>query len=130
MNRIKKIIGPYLEKDKNVLMAFLFGSEAKGLASGESDIDIAVYLKREGRKEEAVLWNKLEELLHRDVDLVILNRAPATISWSAIKRRIPLAIKDKGLFLDFMLDVSREAEDFIDFNLDTWRRKNALAQRG
>ena len=127
MNRVVEIVKPYLEKNRNVLLAFLFGSEAKGLASSNSDIDIAVYLKREDRKIEATLWNKTEELLHREVDLIVLNRAPATISWSAIKKGIPLTIKDRRLFLDFMLDVSREAEDFIDFNLDTWRRKNALA---
>ena len=83
-------------------------------------------LKREDMKDEAVLWGRLERLLHKEVDLVILNRAPVTICWSAIKRGIPLTIKSRQLFLNFMLDVSREAEDFIDFNLDTRRRKNAL----
>ena len=45
------------------------------------------------------------------VDLLILNRAPATKA-AAIIRGAPLVIKNRDTYLKFMLAVTREAEDF------------------
>lgn len=127
-SKIIESLKEYFENSANVLMAFLFGSLAKNMQCSESDVDIAVYLKDEGKWEK--VWNDVEDILNKDIDLVILNNARATIAWSAIKRGIPLSIKDRKLFIEFMLEVSREAEDFIDFNLDAWKRKYAFAKRG
>ncbi|EGD50225.1 DNA polymerase beta domain protein region [Thermoanaerobacter ethanolicus JW 200] len=66
-------------------MAFLFGSVAKGKATKESDIDIAVYLKEYDEKFVYGLWNELEDLLKRDVDLIVLNIANATVAWEALR---------------------------------------------
>jgi len=92
----------------------------------ESDIDIALYLKNKDNRLENKIQNGLERLLKKEVDLIILNRAPSILAWNIIRKGIPLTIKDRGVYLDFMLEVSREAEDLIDFNLDTWRKKYAL----
>jgi hypothetical protein len=45
---------------------------------------------------------------------VVLNRAPANIAASCISGE-PLVIKDRGLFIDFMLRIMRYAEDYSDF---------------
>ncbi|RKY58179.1 MAG: nucleotidyltransferase domain-containing protein, partial [Candidatus Latescibacterota bacterium] len=50
-------------------------------------------------------------LLKKEVELVVLNRVPATVSASAI-RGIPIVINDWGLYLDFMEVVTSEAMDF------------------
>ena len=126
-DEIRNILKPYLEKRKEVLMAFLFGSVAQEKYCQESDIDLAVYLKEETRVDK--LWNVLEGLLHREVDLVVLNRAPATLSWSVLRKGVPIVIKNRSLFLDFLINVSTEAEDFIEFNFDTWRMKNAHREK-
>ena len=120
----------YCERESEILFGFLFGSLAAELTSQESDIDIAIYLKKEGSKLENKIQADLESILKKEVDLIILNRCPATIAWTALRKGIPLTIEDRGLYLDFMLEVSSEAEDFIDFNLDTYRRKNALGKAG
>lgn len=108
-------------KDKDcVLMAFLFGSAAKGKQTKESDIDIAVYLKNYDESMVYSLWNQLEDLLKRDVDLIILNNANATIAWEAIRGQ-KIVIKDEQLYINYMLDVSREAEDFRNVVYDIYR---------
>lgn len=125
-DQLVTVLKPYFEKERDILFSFLFGSRASGKTCLESDIDIAVYLKRQDDKLENKIQNDLERLLGKEVDLVILNRSPSTLSWNIIRKGIALDIKDRGVYLDFMLEVSREAEDLIDFNLDTWRMKYAL----
>jgi predicted nucleotidyltransferase len=102
------------ESDENCLMAYLFGSHSKGKANKESDIDIAVYLKDFSNSTTTDLWNRLEDLLKKNVDLIILNNARATIAWEAICGK-KLLVRDQNLYIEFMLDVSQEAEDFRDF---------------
>lgn len=126
MNRIEQVLKTtktYCNGIDNVLLGFLFGSYARQKSSKESDIDIAVYFDKENEKLEIKMQNDLEKLLKKQVDLVILNRAPATLSWNILRKGIPLTIKNRGLYLDFLLDVSTEAEDFFEFNFDTWRKK-------
>ena len=105
-------------------MAFLFGSRARGLSSKISDWDIAVYIKSNGRKiefekndkdfpEASKIWSDLADILETDsVDLIILNRTTANIADSAVREGKPLVIKDRKLYLEFLLKISREAEDY------------------
>lgn len=124
INPDKKIelLKDYFSKRSDVIMAFVFGSRAKGEAVKISDWDIAVYFKplsdiieRENDRdypEEDKIWGDLIEILETDnVDLIVLNRAPANIAASAING-FSLVIKDRKLYLEFMLAVTREAEDF------------------
>lgn len=116
----------YFAKRDDVVMAFVFGSQAAGRAHGGSDWDIAVYFKpvverveweEQGREylEEDKVWNDCVDILETDnVDLIVLNRAPASIADAAV-RGIPLVIKDDNLWLRFMLIVTREAEDYHRF---------------
>jgi len=109
-------------KDKEYIpIAYLFGSYAKDKECEESDIDIAIYIQDKDKLPK--LWLELERLININVDLVLINSAPASLVWSAIRRGIPLKIKDRRLFLSIMLNASREAEDFLDFNLDTFFKK-------
>lgn len=119
--QIRQILAPYFASRLNVRMAFLFGSVERGVASIESDVDVAVYLEEEGA--EGTLWTDIERLVGYEVDLVVLNRAPALIAWSAI-RGTPLLIRDRGFFLDYFLEISEEAESLAEFNLDFWKLRD------
>lgn len=131
-----KILKEYFEGRDDILMAFLFGSYARAIPHRESDVDIAVYFRpKSGYLEweefdikyeaEDEIWLDVERLLKRNVDLIILNRARSTIAQSAING-IPIIIKDRGLYLDFMLRVTLEAEDFRETFEDYWRIKQAI----
>lgn len=115
----------YFERRADVAMAFIFGSRAKARDHNGSDWDIGVYFNpisgsleweedREYAGEERI-WNDCIDILKNDnVDMVVLNRAPATVADAAV-RGIPLVIKDRALFLKFMLVVTKEAEDYHRF---------------
>lgn len=99
----------YFEKRDDVLMAFLFGSQAKGYARRTSDWDIAVYLKKENRAKEQGMWSDIENVVGAEVDFVVLNRAPATLTWSVLRAGIPLAIKNRWKYLSVLISASHEA---------------------
>ncbi len=112
----------YFAKRDDVVMAFLFGSQAKGYARSGSDWDIGVYFKPslphkleleedQDYPAEHEIWGAVEKIVHAEVDLVVLNRAPASITDIAM-RGIPLVINDQTLWLEFLLRVTSEAIDF------------------
>lgn len=117
-----KQLKKYFKNQEGVLMAFLFGSKAKKRSSKISDWDIACYFKpisntvewecERDYPQESKVWGDLVEILETDnVDFIVLNRASANIAASAIQG-LPLVIKDRKLYLEFMLIVTREAEDY------------------
>ncbi len=108
-----------LEKDPNVELAFMFGSSAKGKEMKESDIDVAVYLK--DKKKENAVWLKAQKVLKKELDLVLLNDAPATLVSNVFKTGIPLTIKNKKLYWGLYLEKTMEAEDFSEFAADYWK---------
>ena len=59
----------YIEKNFEVSKIGLFGSYAKGNQTEDSDIDIYVEFKHKTFDNLAGLWNYLEELYHKKIDL-------------------------------------------------------------
>jgi len=122
--KINKIRG-YFEGRGDVVMAFLFGSQAKGKGHmhAHSDWDIAVYFKPRTDElefentdleypEEDRIWVDLTKILGTDdIDLVVLNRAPASIADEAIRGE-RIVIKNHGLWLRFMLLITKLAEEY------------------
>lgn len=128
----------YFASRDDVLMAFLFGSHARGYSTKRSDWDIGVYLQPRSRSmewetnevypQEGAILTDLTDILKTDaIDLVVLNNASASIADTAIQG-LPITVKDRELFLDFMLAVSREAEDYRETAQDYadiyWRSKS------
>ena len=111
----------YFEGRNDVAFAFLYGSHARGTAGGLSDVDIAVYFtpprgrldyqSEETYPPEHEIWADLEKILGRDVELLVLNRASPNIAASAL-RGTPLAVRDWGLYMDFFLHATGEADEF------------------
>ncbi len=123
-----KLLKDYFAKRDDVLMAFVFGSYAKGREVSESDFDVAVYLKPEEKGAEREkdisyentdeIWAEVTDIVEKEVDLVCLNNAPASLVSNVIKTGIPLVIKDQKLYLEIYLRESLEAEDFLEFAKD------------
>ncbi len=135
MNGIEKKIESlrdYFAKRDDVLMAFVFGSYASGKETPESDFDVAIYLKQE-KKETDKIWLEVTDIVQKEVDLVCLNDAPASLISNVIKTGKFLAIKDQKLYLDTYLRASLEAEDFLGFAEDFWeiykRAKSLLPEQ-
>jgi predicted nucleotidyltransferase/uncharacterized protein YutE (UPF0331/DUF86 family) len=125
----------------DVLFAVLFGSAAAGRAHSESDVDIAVYFE-DGRPDvsverprtfsgEETLWAELERLCGRPVDLVVLNRAPATVGGGALVTGTPVANRDQRKFTDYLLlatSVAEEERAFTDDYIAIKKRSRSLSE--
>ncbi len=119
-----EILEKYFSNRSDVLMAFVFGSRAKKRFTKISDWDIAAYFESPyaGKVElesdrdypcESEVWGDLVKILETDnVDFIILNRAPASVAASAVAQGLPLAIKNRKIYLEFMLAATTEAEDY------------------
>lgn len=128
----------YFKNRNDIAFVFLYGSQAKGNATPLSDVDIAVYFSPKKRhpvefeeeifyKGEGEIWSDMEQLIKKEVELLVLNRVPSTVAASAI-RGIPLAINDWGLYLDFMDVVTEESEDFMNFIINDYMERNNLGK--
>ena len=115
----------YFKRQDDVSMAFVFGSYARGREMAESDFDVAIYLKEGDKdiKREDEIWSDITEMLKKEVDMVCLNYAPATLVSNVMRTGIPLAIKDKRIYWEVYLRNTLEAEDFLRFLEDFWRIK-------
>ena len=118
-----------LFSDRNdVAFAYLFGSAVTGRQMAESDVDIAVYFvpkDTEGLMDleepdarfdaECDLWSACENICHKNVDLVVLNRSPATVAAAALLTGVELAVSRGGLYRAFFNAVTSLAEEFRAF---------------
>jgi len=121
----------YFQKESSVVLAFLFGSRAKGREGEVSDWDIGVYftpieyLETETEREypdKRRIWSDLVDLLETDdVDLAVLNRARPSLVYNVLRTGSPLTIRDRRLYLDLLCKVSYEAVDWWDFVSDFYR---------
>lgn len=115
----------YFEKREDVIMAFLFGSYIKGTFRKDSDVDIAIYLKDYDINKVKEIWNELEDLLKKDIDLVILNISKPLICWEALKGE-KILIKDHDFYIDYLLKISKEAMDLQELILDIFEMRKGL----
>ncbi len=129
----------YFSNRADVAFAFLYGSYAHGTATKLSDVDIAVYFYPKDQRviefedeiyhqNEDSIWADLERIAKKEVELLVLNRAPATVAASAI-RGVPLAINDWNLFLRFMEIITAIAEDFSELLINDYKEKYGIKKR-
>jgi len=94
-----------LKSEPAVVAAYLFGSEAAGKARPDSDVDIAVLLRpgsSHGPSDanldvDLALSERLRAALRgRRVDVVVLDRAPLSLAFEAVKGELLFSRDDDG----------------------------------
>jgi len=125
------ILKRYFKKEPEVLLAFLFGSQAKGISRKISDWDIGVYFKPKEYLEleteidyprENKIWSDLIDILGTDdVDLVVLNRARPDLVYTILAKGLPLKIANRKLYLELLSKTSYEAIDWWQFVNEFWK---------
>lgn len=102
-----------------IAAAYLFGSEARGSARAGSDVDVAVLFSVEPPKGLAGLalglQGELERRLHRTVDLVVLNRAPADLVHRVLRDGKIVAQPDRSARIRFEVAKRNEYFDLLPF---------------
>lgn len=133
-DEIAAATGLALEPFPRLLFGFLFGSAAAGRLRSDSDLDVAVYQESGGYLEieaehdldrEADIQVALERATGRNVDLVLLNRAPAAVCASALVSGRPVLMRDRAFYTRYFLAVTAVASDF----LETEREYRAVRDR-
>lgn len=107
----------WLARQPEVVVAYLFGSVARGQADRLSDVDIAVLFDAGLGAEESVerqvrLMIELEAYTDREVQVVALNRAPPLLAYQAVRygkllyersraERIDFEVRARKMYFDF-----------------------------
>jgi len=108
--KLVKTVCAILRRDKNIVLAYIFGSSVKHIGSVKSkDIDIAILLKKELRGLEKLefinfISSKIEAKTRQAVDIVILNHAPVALKQQVVKYGQLLFEKQHGLAHNFIVD--------------------------
>lgn len=95
-----------LEGEEDVLLGYLFGSQAAGLEGPLSDVDVAVLLDKRLSKAKRFelrleLARSLSSLLRTGkVDVIVMNDAPVTLNYEIIKHGKALVVRDDELKLE------------------------------
>lgn len=115
--KIVEIVSLYLyENVAEIEFAYLFGSFLKG--GSFSDIDVAIVTNSELKKPldfEFDLENRLEKAVKYSVDVRILNKAPLSFCYNAIRHGILIVDRNRSLRTDFESRILRQYFDFAPF---------------
>ena len=133
-DKIAAAVGSELQRFRHLAFAVLFGSACSGRLRPDSDVDVAVYGESDGRLEierereierETEIQIALERATQRNVELLVLNRAPATVSAAALTSGRVVLMRNGTLYSRYFLAVTTVAIDF----LQTEREYRAIRDR-
>ena len=99
----------------NLLLVYLFGSEAKGKSKQGSDTDIAVLLKepiQDRVQTQLDLQHFFQMEFSKEVDLTLLNGAGSVLKYQVAKHGKILFEKTKGMNKNFRIRAWKEYFDF------------------
>ena len=101
-----------------VVLAYLFGSYARGRTTPRSDVDIAVlfpepYDKKAGWDARLNLIGEVESICRREVDVVVLNEAPPLLKHQVLKHGAPIFVPDGRLRVAFTVEALHEYWDYL-----------------
>jgi len=116
LKRLFPLLKNELEKEKDVIFAYIFGSYAEGREGPLSDFDIGIFLKNTSKDffERKIEFNNLvTSILKTDeVDIVILNEANVEISFNIIKNGFLLLSKDEKSRIEYEKKIIKCYMDF------------------
>lgn len=112
-----------------VLFAYLFGSAAKDRMHSESDIDLAVYMKKHPitLSDKSELKDFLSAHVTRELDLIYLNDADPIISMQVLKTGESFSVEDAQKLLEFK---TVKISEYIDFKQSRKIIEDSLLTKG
>ena len=108
-----RVLKEVLEKDKNVIFAYLFGSQVSGLATEKSDVDVAIYFKFPPRGMKKLDYAvRIENLVKKEIDLVVLNEASPFLRFHILRTGVPLVVKNSEILAKFKEKAMRDYDEY------------------
>jgi hypothetical protein len=122
----------YFASLDEVVLAYLFGSHARGRAWARSDVDVAVLL--EGRPDDDrcfdvrldVIGGLMDVLDTDDVDVLVLNQAPPALRYAVLRDGILLFCRDHQAMIEFRV---RALNEYLDFKPILRRHERAILEK-
>ncbi|HEX6384767.1 MAG TPA: nucleotidyltransferase domain-containing protein [Anaerolineae bacterium] len=122
----------YFATFENVVLAYLFGSHARGQAGPHSDVDVAVLLEEQLSSDAR--FNKrlqiitdLMDLLQTDkVDVVVLNEAPLALSYRVLRDGLLLHCASEDTRIMYTAETLTR---YLDFEPILKRHERAVLER-
>lgn len=117
-----------LEKERDVIFAYLFGSYGKGCKGELSDVDVGVLLEGDDLFERKLeLISLISAVLKtQEIDLVVLNEASPSLVRSVMDTGKLLFSKDEEKRIKFF---SKNLKDYIDFSHHRRKIWDAMKKR-
>ena len=121
----RAVLQRYLGKENQILLAYLFGSQADGTAGPQSDYDIGLLVRQPSLALQARLAHEIGIILGTDrVDVVFLNRAPVELAYAVIAQgqllyqrsvaeRVEFEAKVLSLYGDYLPILRRQREEIL-----------------
>jgi len=114
----------YLAEQDDLVVAYLFGSVARGQANHLSDVDIAVLLDAELEMEAAVerqlqLMVAMDDMADREVQVTLLNHATPLLAYQVVREGILLYERSRQERIRFEVRVMKiyfDVKPMIDFH--------------
>lgn len=120
-----RTLAQYLAASEDVLLAYLFGSQAAGTAGPQSDYDVALLVRNPSLDMQARLAHEIGAILGTDqVDVVFLNRAPVELAYAVIAQgrllyersvaeRVEFEAKVLSMYADYLPILRRQREEIL-----------------
>jgi hypothetical protein len=117
----------FLKADPHIIFAYIFGGLVKERPNPLSDVDLAVYVKDVEKLDYLKLFGDVANTLGTDeIDLVILNTAPISLSGRILQGRKVLVDKDPFLRHRYESLVLRKFFDFTVKERDILKRRYGI----
>jgi uncharacterized protein len=125
-NKVIGQIRDYFDDKDSIGAVYLFGSIITEYFNYKSDIDLAILLDPEITKLDAFdikleVAADLEDILKKDIDIVIFNTAPVKLRHQILKGKL-IVEKDKGLRIEEEVKTIRDYLD-MKYIYDTYEEK-------
>lgn len=103
-----KVLKEFFEKNDDILLAFVFGSVAKGRERGESDVDIAVlFSNKPPFKRSFEIKDEISDILKKEIDIAVLNDASPILCMQVLKNGKIIFERKKGEYSKFFVNTSK-----------------------
>ncbi len=108
------IVG-YLAANPAVIAGVLFGSAAAGRLRPDSDLDLALLFAAQQVPDDLAVLDMraaLEQIIRRDVDLIVLNHASPILAFQIVKHGKLVFCRDHVAYDRFLVRLISEYADF------------------
>lgn len=129
---LKKII-KLAKQNNDIIVLWLYGSQADGTAHPESDYDLAIAfekhipepLEQRLRPEElAIEWAYVLKSAENKISIVDINLAPTPLAWEVLSKGLCLFARNKNRLIREELRISSEYEHDVLYHRRTYGEKS------